>query len=615
MNLFIIFRQNINTVQQKRPNQEPPIDLVEQFYKENVDLKAILNARKAKKEVTSGLEPYTGEFGPAQKKHLLNRTMVGMAKRHMDDLEGLSIDEAIDLIFTPEELGEPVNNYFYEKTNEDWIETYGRNDVAPGQPFVNNASTRRTENSQEEENGDWARRQSIKSWIFKNIYSQNTSIHWRIFIFLHNLIPTDGGQGSGNKGLYGYLKLLFDSCYDDYRNTIFNVTTNPAMLIYLNLAQSRKENPDENFAREVQELFTVGKTPFSKYTERDVREIARALVGWGIDYESIFEEGPIKSKFNPWNHDIGDKYFSEFYKNTIIKGKDGVGGANELKEVINMIFNTEESAIYISRRLYQFFVYHDITLVIEENVIKPMAKVMRENDFSLIEPLKLLLKSEHFFDVSFYNSMIKSPLDFIYGITKEFDLFNGDLRNYDEERNENNNYMPPERLTNSLSRSYYFFRQFEWVGGQIGMELANPPSVSGWPAYYQSPVYDLFWINSKTIKDRVQYSNSATQWGIWMENGYNIVLNKISYILTYSKPDDLDALISELSDRLLGGDIPLNAKNRIKKSILQDKNEAYWKEAIDEYKNNPNEQNKNNLDWRIQNLLSQFFQLGEITLF
>ena len=89
-------------------------------------MKAILNARKAKKEVTSGLEPYTGEFGPAQKKHLLNRTMVGMAKRHMDDLEGLSLDEAIDLIFTPEELGEPVNDYFYEMTNEQWNEKYGR---------------------------------------------------------------------------------------------------------------------------------------------------------------------------------------------------------------------------------------------------------------------------------------------------------------------------------------------------------------------------------------------------------------------------------------------------------------------------------------------------------
>ena len=108
-------------MQQRKPNQEPPIYLVEQFYKENVDLKAILNSRKARKDVTAGLEPYTGEFGPAQKKHLLNRTMVDMAKRHMDDLDGLSLDEAIDLIFTPEELGEPVNNYFFEKTNEDLI--------------------------------------------------------------------------------------------------------------------------------------------------------------------------------------------------------------------------------------------------------------------------------------------------------------------------------------------------------------------------------------------------------------------------------------------------------------------------------------------------------------
>ena len=208
--------QIISIVQQRKPNQEPPIDLVEQFYKENVDLKAILNSRKARKEVTAGLEPYTGEFGPAQKKHLLNRTMVGMAKRHMDDLDGLSLDEAIDLIFTPEELGEPVNNYFFEKTNEDWIENYGRNDVAPGEPFVNNASTQRGEN-QQYENGDWTRRQAINSWISKNIYDQKTSVHWKLFLFLHNLIPTDGGQGVDNKGLHGYLELIFNSCYNDYR--------------------------------------------------------------------------------------------------------------------------------------------------------------------------------------------------------------------------------------------------------------------------------------------------------------------------------------------------------------------------------------------------------------
>ena len=103
-------------------------------------------------------------------------------------------------------------------------------------------------------------------------------MHWKLFLFLHNLIPTDGGQGVDNKGLHGYLELIFNSCYNDYRNTIYNVTVNPAMLVYLNLGLSRKETPDENYAREVQELFTVGKRPFSKYTEEDVRGIARVIV-------------------------------------------------------------------------------------------------------------------------------------------------------------------------------------------------------------------------------------------------------------------------------------------------------------------------------------------------
>ena len=101
---------------------------------------------------------------------------------------------------------------------------------------------------------------------------------------------------------------------------------------------------------------------------------------------------------------------------------------------------------------------------------------------------------------------------------------------------------------------------------------------------------------------------------IW-KDGTNVVLDKSAYILGYSKVDNLDDLIQELSDRLLGSDIPASAKERIKQSVLQGKSESYWTEAVDEYRNNPSEQNKNNLDWRIQNLLSQFFQLGEINLF
>ncbi|MDB4495625.1 DUF1800 domain-containing protein [Flavobacteriaceae bacterium] len=598
-------------MQQKRPNQEPPIDLVEQFYKENVDLKAILNARKAKKEVTSGLEPYTGEFGPAQKKHLLNRTMVGMAKRHMDDLEGLSLDEAIDLIFTPEELGEPVNDYFYEITNEQWNEKYGRDDVGPGEPFVYKDCVRYGNN---EECGEHQRFRAVDSFFNKSLYNQNTSVHWKLFLFIHNLIPSNAAPG-GYKARFGYLKLIFDSCYKDYRKTIYDITINPSMLEYLNLGLSRKETPDENYAREVQELFTVGKRPFSKYTEEDVREIARALVGWQINWDSRFDEGLVTSRFEKWNHDTGDKQFSSFYNNSKIYGREGDDGAKELDDVIEMIFNTNESAIYLSSRLYQFFVYHDISDATEENIIKPMAKVMRENNFSLIEPLKLLLSSEHFFDVSFYNSMIKSPFDFAYGMIKEFNFFEGDLRNYQEEQRNNGNYTPPERLTNPLSRWYYFLENIRWNTWRLGMEIGSPPSVSGWPAYYQAPVYDLFWINSMTIQDRVNFTIQATQWGFNLYDSDKIVLDKVKYILAYQSVDNLDALIQEIADRFLGGDVPLKTKDRIKQNVLNGVNESYWTDAVNDYKNNPTPNKKNNLNWRVQELLSKLFQLGEINLF
>ena len=181
-------------MQQRKPNQEPPIDLVEQFYKENVDLKAILNSRKARKEVTAGLEPYTGEFGLAQKKHLLNRTMVGMAKRHMDDLDGLTLDEAIDLIFTPEELGEPVNNYFGELDGEAYKKIYRSDDVSPGSPFIDRPYAVNLNDGIFEQLAQ-ERRRAIDTWISKSIYEQTTSIHWKLFIFLHNLTPTKVDMG------------------------------------------------------------------------------------------------------------------------------------------------------------------------------------------------------------------------------------------------------------------------------------------------------------------------------------------------------------------------------------------------------------------------------------
>jgi phosphoglucomutase len=100
-----------------------------------------------------------------------------------------------------------------------------------------------------------------------------------------------------------------------------------------------------------------------------------------------------------------------------------------------------------------------------------------------------------------------------------------------------------------------------------------------------------------------------------MGDDNHLTLDKVEYILTYQNVDNLEALIQELANRFLGGDVPLKAKDRIKQSVLNGVSESYWKEAINEYRSNPTENMKNNLNGRVQQLLSKLFQLGEINLF
>ena len=81
---------------------KPPVDLVKEFYKQKIDLDKLLSKRKTRKHISGGIDKYSGEWGDTQKKHLLNRILIGYSKHHLNDLEGLNLDETIDLIFQPE---------------------------------------------------------------------------------------------------------------------------------------------------------------------------------------------------------------------------------------------------------------------------------------------------------------------------------------------------------------------------------------------------------------------------------------------------------------------------------------------------------------------------------
>ncbi|NQW77107.1 MAG: DUF1800 family protein, partial [Cytophagales bacterium] len=531
---------------------------------------------------------------------LLNRVLTGYGSRHLLDLNNLSLQKSLDLIFTPEKKPSvPVNDYDYEITKEE-TEKQGYLYIEPGKEYVF---------APEPGGAPGPRYNSHEAWLFRNMIQQGTSIHWRMVFFLHNLLVASGGSV---KMLYQHYIMLFNSSFESYKSTIYKITIDPMMLDYLNLQNSLKNKPDENYARELQELFTVGKGPNSQYTEDDVSAMARLLVGWQFSYESKEKiNGPISNTFSEGNHDPSDKQFSAFYGNRLIKGRNGQDGEKELDEAIDMIFSTNECAMYLCRRLYQFFCYPIIDDTVEKNVITPMADLLRKNNFELMVPLRTLLGSAHFFDTSFYNSMIKSPIEFMFGFYKEFDLnlFNtttgGDI---------------PKKFSDPLTANFYKFRNLQWEMSNIGLNFTNPPSVSGWPAYYQAPVFDLFWINSDTIAKRSNSGNAIARWGLYIGSGdvkgnIHVQIDKIKFVSSLKYPDNIDLVIDETVERIMCAPISTKTKARIKASVLEGNAASYYTQLYQSHMSKPTEETRSTLSKRLENLFGALFQMGEIHLF
>ncbi len=581
-------------------------NLVELFAKENVDFQQIGMNSGSVLSSNKGLEKYSGVFGKAQKFHLLNRALIGFSYKSYKEIENLTFDQTIDLILKPQgEYDLPVNDYYDDFSDNTDLTS---RDVPKGKPWVTAKEWAPDGNQLSQ-----YRINSLKAWMMKQFVNQKTSIHWKLVVMFHNLLVTSIQNGGVAKAAYQYIATLYNGAFGDYKDLILKITLDPEMLMYLNGNQNNKFNPDENYARELQELFTVGKGPNSKFTESDVSEMAKLLTGWYFNYDyGVKNDGEIVSEMAMWNHDTTDKQFSEFYGNKKIKGGQTPEEAlRELNEALTMIFATDECAKYICRRIYGFFVNPAIDDQVETNIILPLAKIFKENNFQISSVLKVLLSSEHFFDSIYYNALIKSPLDFIVGIAKEFDLPLLD-----------NNRVKLPNTENDLYMQYRKFSHFHGVANNLGMNIGDPPNVSGWPAYYQTPAFDLFWINSETIIKRDNYTDALFNWGNWVyynnstKTGLQIRVDSADYISRFSKPRDVDALINELVDRLVGVPISTADKSQIREKIMQgNANINYWSSAWDNFNNNASNENRQVIQNRLSNAFGYIFQLGETQMY
>ncbi len=245
---------------------------------------------------------------------------------------------------------------------------------------------------------------AVREWkdqIIADFYENRGGLNDRLTLFWSNHLVASTQGYFAPPQFYKYYNLLQRKGIGNFKELVYDVGITGAMLLYLNGFENKKNSPNENYARELLELFTLGVN--NGYTQQDIVEVARALTGWN-DRSDRF--GDISFNINKF--DQGNKTFF---------GKTGNWGYDD---VIDILFEERELKIarYICRKMYAYFVSPSVN----ETIVNQLANTFKNNNFDIAPVLARLFKSEHFFDESVSSVIIKSPIDLEVSLKREMNL-------------------------------------------------------------------------------------------------------------------------------------------------------------------------------------------------
>ena len=377
------------------------------------------------------------------------------------------------------------------------------------------------------------------SWYIGQMLNSSLpySAREKIVFFLHTHFTTIRSKVTSAKALYFqnqlYRKFALDSANAklSIKELTKKVSIDNAMIRLLDGDLNVKGNPNENYARELLELYSIGRGldgyiapvtqqgDYANYSETDIQIAARVLSGWQfddtfttIDADTLLPRASVRgSATNASSHDndaTAPKTFSSHFGGiTIAPDPLLLSGGNpteasamdELDQLIEMIYAQHETAKNICRKVYRFFVYHYIDDVIDNDIIESMATVFESNNFKLQPLLTALFTSEHFYqaasgvDDDNFGGIIKSPLDLAIGTLRLFD------------------YQLPDITTATAdfyAQTSYLLNLIKGEGNnlaQMKMPFFDPTDVAGYEAYHQYPIYHRAWITPNHLASRYKF--------------------------------------------------------------------------------------------------------------
>ena len=355
----------------------------------------------------------------AQITHLFGRAGFGLSPREYTYWKDRSRQEALDELFRR-----------------------ARSTKSLAQNFTSQAEGDRSELSKNQKKQRRKREKRLvilqnTAWLARMANPQESALLEKMTLFWHGHFAC---IIRNSKLAYQYLQTIRTHALGSFREMVHAIAKEPAMIRFLNNQQNKKSSPNENFARELLELFTIGR---GNYSEQDIKEAARAFTGWSSNLRGNFQ-------FRRRQHDFGEKIFM---------GKKGHFNG---EEVIDIILAQPETATFITRKIYRYFVNDKV----DEERLQQLARQFYQSDYDIEDLMYTIFSSDWFYDPSQIGVRIKSPVELLAGIMRSLEV----------------------EFEKSLTLIF--------VQKGLGQVLFNPPNVAGWAG-------GKSWIDNSTLMLRL----------------------------------------------------------------------------------------------------------------
>ncbi|MFP4505132.1 MAG: DUF1800 family protein [Cyclobacteriaceae bacterium] len=508
------------------------------------------------------------KLGKKRAAHLLRRATFGATKQQIDDFAQLSPQLAVEFLF-PAETALPPPPL----------------DPATGQSWLNPAPT-------EGNSGTEDLLTHLKCWWIHQMCSSPLNAVEKLTFFLHTHFTNMASRMRYAPAFYYQVQLFRFFALGNFKTLTKKICLDNAMLRFLDGHLNEVGRPNENFAREFFELYTIGKgasqgpNDYTTFTEDDILEAARIFSGCkedkeftNIDPETGFSQAIMLADENGLaiRHDAGLKQFSAAFAHAQILPTETINNKatteaaiDEINQLVEMVFDQEATAKHICRKLYRFFVYYEINEEIEQQVIQPLAAELKSANYELMPVLKLLFTSAHFYDMdngleddNNLGAIIKSPLDLVVGTFRFLQ-----------------HQMPDPQA--ELQKFYEAYQ--EGVLKPLleqGLDFCEPYDVAGYDAYHQGPVFHRNWISTNFLARRYEFSRLLIEGVSNREDELLYKFDIVQYVqdpANVSDPENPELLVRELLDYMLPEEITEERFQYFLKVILLDNlSEINWR--------------------------------------